>query len=138
MLRRTGFGRLLYASGDNPVAVRLSGVRLWQVHIAVYALAGVLAAVGGIMLLGRTGAVDLSLAVNFLLPSVAAAVIGGTSIFGGIGTYSGTILGALILSVLGSMLTFLQVGQAVQNIVYGAIVLGLSWLYARTTGATSQ
>ena len=138
MLRRSGFGRLLYASGDNPVAVRLSGVRLWQVHIAVYALAGVLAGIGGIMLLGRTGAVDLSLAVNFLLPSVAAAVIGGTSIFGGVGTYSGTVMGALILSVLGSLLSFLQVGQAVQNIVYGAIVLGLSWLYARTTGVGSQ
>jgi len=135
MLRRTGFGRLLYASGDNPVAVRLSGVRLWQVHISVYALAGVFAAIGGMMLVGRTGAVDLSLAVNFLLPSVAAAVIGGTSIFGGIGTYSGTIMGALILSVLNSLLGFLQVGQAVQNIAYGAIVLGLSWLYASTTGA---
>ena len=134
LLRRTGFGRLLYAAGDNPLGVRLSGVRLWRVHLAVYALAGVLAAVAGIMLLGRIGAVDLSLAVNFLLPSVAAAVIGGTSIFGGVGSYSGTILGALILSVLGSLLGFLQTGQGVQNIVYGAIVLGLSTLYARTTG----
>jgi ribose transport system permease protein len=138
MLRRSGFGRLLYAAGDNPVAVRLSGVRLWQVHIAVYALAGVLAGVAGMMLVGRTGAVDLSLAANFLLPSVAAAVIGGTSIFGGIGTYSGTIMGALILSVLNSLLGFLQVGQAVQNIAYGAIVLGLSWIYAKTTGIGSQ
>lgn len=138
MLRRTGFGRLLYASGDNPVAVRLSGVRLWQVHISVYALAGLLAAVGGVMLLGRTGAVDLRLAANFLLPSVAAAVIGGTSIFGGIGTYSGTIMGALILSVLGSLLSFLQVGQGTQNVVYGAIVLGLSWLYSKTAGLGDQ
>jgi ribose transport system permease protein len=138
MLRRSGFGRLLYAVGDNPVAVRLSGVRLYQVLIGAYALAGVLAAIGGIMLVGRTGAVDLSLAVNFVLPSVAAAVIGGTSIFGGIGTYSGTIMGALILSVLGSLLSFLQVGQAVQNIVYGGIVLGLSWLYAKTTGLGEQ
>ncbi len=138
MLRRTGFGRLLYASGDNPVAVRLSGVRLWQVHIAVYTIAGMLSGFAGIMLVGRTGAVDLSLAANDLLPSVAAAVIGGTSIFGGIGTYSGTIVGALILSVMGSMLGFLQTGQAVQFIVYGAIVLGLSWLYAKTTGAGDQ
>lgn len=137
-LRRTGFGRLLYASGDNPIAVRLSGVRLWQVHVAVYALAGVLAGVAGMMLVGRTGAVDLSLAANDLLPSVAAAVIGGTSIFGGTGTYSGTIMGALILSVLGSLLSFLQTGQAVQNVIFGAIVLGLSWLYARTTRAGQQ
>ncbi len=136
MLRGTGFGRLLYAAGDNPIGVRLSGVRLWQVHISVYTLAGLLAAVGGILLAGRTGAVDLALATGLLLPSVAAAVIGGTSIFGGIGSYSGTILGALILSVLGSLLTFLQVGQAVQQVVYGSIVLGLSWFYARVTGST--
>ena len=138
MLRRTGFGRLLYATGDNPVGVRLSGVRVWQVHLVVYTLAGILAGIGGIMLLGRVGAVDLRLAFNFLLPSVAAAVIGGTSIFGGVGTYSGTIMGALILSVVQSMLLFLQTGQAVQNIVYGGIVLGLSWLYATTTGASDR
>jgi ribose transport system permease protein len=103
--------------------------------LAVYTIAGVFAAIAGILLAGRTGAVDLQLAANFLLPSVAAVVIGGTSIFGGVGTYSGTILGALILSVLNSMLTFLNAGQAVQQVVYGSIVLGLSWVYARVTGA---
>ena len=134
-LRRTGLGRLLYAVGDNPVAVRLAGVRIWQVQIAAYTLAGLLSALAGILLAGRTGAVDLQLAVNFLLPSVAAAVIGGTSIFGGIGTYSGTILGALILGVLQSMLTFLGVGQAIQQMLYGSIVIGLSWLYTRIAAA---
>jgi ribose transport system permease protein len=79
--------------------------------------------------------VDLRLAQNFLLPSVAAAVIGGTSIFGGVGTYSGTILGALILSVLNAMLTFLDAGQAVKQVVYGLIVLALAWLYAAVTRA---
>jgi len=133
-LRRTGLGRLLYAVGDNPVAVRLAGIRIWQVHIAAYAIAGLLAALAGILLAGRTGAVDLQLAVNFLLPSVAAAVIGGTSIFGGVGTYGGTIFGALILGVLTTMLTFLDAGQAIQQVVYGVIVLGLAWLYARVTG----
>jgi ribose transport system permease protein len=133
MLRRTGLGRITYAVGDNPVAARLSGVRIWQVHLALYTLAGVLAALAGILLAGRTGAVDLQLASTFLLPSVAAAVIGGTSIFGGVGSYSGTILGALILSVLNSMLTFLNVGQAIQQVVYGLIVLLLAWLYAKVT-----
>jgi ribose transport system permease protein len=133
-LRRTGLGRLLYAVGDNPIAVRLAGVRIWQVQIAAYILAGLLAALAGILLAGRTGAVDLQLAVSFVLPSVAAAVIGGTSIFGGVGSYSGTILGALILGVLATMLTFLNAGQAIQQIVYGLIVLGLAWLYARVTG----
>ena len=130
MLRRTGFGRMLYALGDNPVATRLSGARSWQVLLLAYALSGFLAAIAGILLAGRIGNVDLSLAGFLLLPSVAAAVIGGTSIFGGSGTYTGTILGALILGVLQSMLTFLGAGVAVQQIVYGSIVVALAWLYA--------
>ncbi len=133
LLRRTGWGRLLYAIGDNEVAVRLAGVRVWQVRITAYIVAGVLGSISGILLGGRTGAVDLQLANAFLLPSVAAAVIGGTSIFGGVGGYTGTILGALILSVLNSMLTFLNVGQAIQQVVYGTIVLALAWGYAGLT-----
>lgn len=133
MLRRSGWGRLLYAIGDNETAVRLAGVRVWLVRITAYTVAGALGSVAGILLAGRTGAVDLQLATAFLLPSVAAAVIGGTSIFGGVGGYAGTILGALILSVLNSMLTFLNAGQAVQQMVYGAIVLALAWGYAGLT-----
>jgi ribose transport system permease protein len=133
LLRRSGWGRLLYAVGDNEVAVRLAGVRVWQVRIATYMIAGLLGAIGGILLGGRNGSVDLQLANAFLLPSIAAVVIGGTSIFGGMGGYSGTILGALILSVLNSMLTFLNVGQAIQQVVYGAIVLALAWGYAGLT-----
>lgn len=133
-LRRTGLGRMLYAIGDNATAARLAGVRSWQVLIAVYAIAGLLAALGGILIAGQAGAVDLQLAQSFLLPSVAAAVIGGTSIFGGVGSYQGTILGALILSVLDRMLTYLNAGVAVQQVVYGLIVLGLAWLYAAVSG----
>ena len=131
MLRRSGFGRNLYAIGDNGIAARLSGMRAWQVLIVVYIIAGVFGAIAGLLLGGRVGAVDLQLAGAFLLPSVAAAVIGGTSIFGGVGTYTGTILGALILGVLQSLLTFLGAGQAIQQMLYGAIIIGLSWLYTR-------
>lgn len=134
-LRKSGLGRMIYAVGDNPTAARLAGVRSWQVLLAAYMISGLFAALGGILLAGQSGAVDLRLAQNFLLPSVAAAVIGGTSIFGGVGTYSGTIFGALILSVLNSMLTFLDAGQAVKQVVYGMIVLGLAWLYAAVTRA---
>ncbi|MFM7172601.1 MAG: ABC transporter permease [Caldilinea sp.] len=130
LFRRSGWGRLLYAIGDNERAVRLAGVRVWQVRLSAYMLSGMLAAIAGMLLGGRTGAVDLQLAGAFLLPSVAAAVIGGTSIFGGVGGYTGTILGALILSVLNSLLTFLNVGQAIQQMVYGSIVLALAWGYA--------
>lgn len=136
LLKRTGWGRLLYAIGDNEVAVRFAGVRVWQVRITAYTVAGVLGSISGMLLAGRTGAVDLQLANAFLLPSIAAVVIGGTSIFGGMGGYTGTILGALILSVLNSMLTFLNVGQAIQQIVYGTIVLALAWGYASLTRKT--
>lgn len=135
MLKRSGFGRNLYALGDNLTASRLSGIRPWQVLLAAYAIAGLLGAIAGILLGGRVGAVDLQLAGSFMLPSVAAAVIGGTSIFGGVGTYTGTILGALILGVLQSLLTFLGAGQAIQWMLYGSIVIGLSWLYARVAAA---
>jgi len=130
-LRRTGFGRNLYALGDNLIAARLSGVRAWQVLVVAYAISGLLGAVAGILMGGRIGSVDLQLAGFLLLPSVAASVIGGTSIFGGVGTYTGTILGALILGVLQSLLTFLGAGQAVQQVLYGSIIVGLSWMYSK-------
>lgn len=136
-LTRTGLGRMVYAIGDNPIAARLAGVREWQVLVVVYAISGFLAALAGMLIAGQVGAVDLRLAQEFLLPSVAAAVIGGTSLFGGVGSYPGTLVGALILSVLSTMLTFLNATQAVKQVVFGMIVLALAWAYAaaqRRTG----
>ena len=134
-LRYSGFGRMIYAVGDNPVACRLAGIRSWQVLLAVYALCGLLSAGAGILLVGFNDAADLGIATPFLLPSVAAVVIGGTSIFGGVGGYAGTIVGALILTVLDSLLTILNASQAVRQILYGAIVLALAAIYARAAAA---
>ncbi len=106
-LRRTGYGRLLYAIGDNPVAARLSGARAWQVLIVLYVISALLAGVGGLLLSGLTNTASVSLADSLVLPSVAAAVIGGTSILGGRGGYGGTLVGALILTVLTALLTAL-------------------------------
>jgi ribose transport system permease protein len=131
MLRSSGFGRMIYAVGDNPVACRLAGVRVWQVQLAVYTLCGLLSALAGILLAGLNNASDLALANDLLLPTVAAVVIGGTSIFGGVGGYVGTALGALILTVLDNLLTLTNSSQAVRQIIYGAIILALAWLYAR-------
>jgi ribose transport system permease protein len=134
-LRYSGFGRMIYAVGDNPVATRLAGVRNWQVLLAVYALCGLLSAAAGILLVGFNNAADLGIAAPFLLPSVAAVVIGGTSIFGGIGGYAGTILGALILTVLDSLLTILDATQAVRQMLYGLIILALAAIYARAASS---
>ena len=134
-LRYSGFGRMVYAVGDNPVACRLAGVRVWQVLIATYAAAGVLSALAGILLVGLTNAADLGLAIPFLLPSIAAVVVGGTSIFGGTGGYGGTIFGVLILTVLDTLLNLLQASQSLKQILYGAIIIGLASLYARTSSS---
>jgi ribose transport system permease protein len=132
-LRYSGYGRMLYAVGDNPLACRLAGVRIWQVLLVVYVLCAILAAIGGVLYVGLTNAADLQLATPYLLPSVAAVVIGGTSIFGGVGGYSGTIMGAIILVVLDSLLTLLDASQAFKQILYGLIILALAWLYATST-----
>lgn len=132
-LRRSGFGRVIYAVGDNRVACELAGVRVWPVLVAAYALCGVLAAIAGIILVGGTNASNLSLADSYLLPSVAAVIIGGTSIFGGRGGYSGSIVGALILTVLTSLLTLLDVIEPVKQILYGSIILAMAAAYARLT-----
>jgi ribose transport system permease protein len=132
-LRYSGYGRMLYAVGDNKLACRLAGVRVWQVLLVVYVLCAILAAIGGVLYVGLTNAADLQLATPYLLPSVAAVVIGGTSIFGGVGGYAGTIMGAIILVVLDSLLTLLDASQAFKQILYGLIILALAWLYATST-----
>ena len=132
-LRSTGFGRLLYAIGSNQRAAKLSGVRNWQVLMALYLLAGIIAGITGLVYVGMIRAPSLSLANPLLLPSVAAAVIGGTSIFGGRGTYLGAIIGALILTVLGTMLTLLQMPEGARRVLYGLIILAVTALYVRFT-----
>ena len=132
-LRRTGFGRLLYALGENEDAARLAGMRAWQVIIALYMLSGLLAGITGLIYVGLIKAPSLSLAVPLLLPSVAAAVIGGTSIFGGRGTYSGTVVGALILTVLTTMLTVMRMPEGSRRIMFGVIILAVTAVYVRIT-----
>jgi ribose transport system permease protein len=133
MQTRTGFGRLLYALGANENAARLSGVRSAQVFFALYVLSALIAALAGLLYVGLIKAPSLSLADPLLLPSVAAAVIGGTSIFGGRGSYAGTIVGALILGVLGTLLTLLQMPEGARRILFGLIILAVTALYLRLT-----
>ena len=133
-LRYCGFGRLLFAVGDNPIAARLSGVRAWQVLVGLYILSALLAAVAGILIAGLVKTASLALVDQYVLPSVAAAVIGGTSIMGGRGGYSGTIIGALILTVLTSLLIALQMPEAVRQILFGAIIVFVAAAYTRVTG----
>jgi len=136
LLRRTGYGRLLYAVGDNPIAARLSGARSWQVLTALYVLSAILAAIAGLLLSGLTNTASVSLADSSVLPSVAAAVIGGTSILGGRGGYGGTIVGALILTVLSALLTVLGLPEPTRQIVFGSIIVVVAAAYNRVTAQT--
>jgi ribose transport system permease protein len=132
-LKRTGYGRLLYAIGDNPIAARLSGARAWQVLIVLYVISALLAGVAGLLLSGLTNTASVSLAESSVLPAVAAAVIGGTSIMGGRGGYGGAIVGALILTVLTALLTVLGLPEASRQIVFGAIIVVVAAAYTRVT-----
>jgi len=136
ILRRTGYGRLLYAIGDNPIAARLSGARAWQVLLTLYVLSAVLAAIAGFVLTGLTNVASVTLADSAVLPSVAAAVIGGTSIMGGRGGYGGTMVGALILTVISSLLSSLGYPEAVRQVLFGAIIVAVAAAYTRVTAET--
>lgn len=133
-LRWTGLGRAIYAVGDNPLACRLAGVRVWQVLLAVYVLAGVLAAVSGMLFSATAGSVGVDSTNRYLLPSVAATVIGGTSILGGFGGYGGTIVGAIILTLLERLLLRLDTSEAFKQMLYGVIIATLAWVYVRLSG----
>ena len=134
-LNRTGYGRLLYAIGDNPVASRLSGARSWQVLTVLYVISAVLAGIAGFLLSGQTNVASVTLADTAVLPSVAAAVIGGTSILGGRGGYGGTIVGALILTVITSILSSLGYPEAVRQILFGSIIVLVAAAYTRVTAS---
>jgi ribose transport system permease protein len=133
-LRRSGYGRLLFAVGDNPVAARLAGARVWQVLVVLYVISAVLAAFAGFLVAGLIKTATIQLVEESVLPSVAAAVIGGTSIMGGRGGYSGTIVGALILVVLTTLLTVLSMPEAARQILFGLIIVAVAAVYTRVTG----
>jgi ribose transport system permease protein len=135
-LHRSGYGRLLYAVGDNPIAARLSGVRAWQVLLVLYVLSALLAGIAGFLYAGLTNTASVSLVDTALLPSVAAAVIGGTSILGGRGGFGGTILGALILTVVISLLSSLGLPEALRQVLFGSIIIVVAAAYTRVTGET--
>ena len=99
VLNRTAFGRHVYATGDDPDAARLAGIHTDRTLIAVYALAGLICAIAGWVLIGRIGAVSPPAGHTANLDSITAVVIGGTSLFGGRGSIVGTLVGALIVGV---------------------------------------
>lgn len=123
MLNNTRFGRHIYAVGGNEQAALISGLNVKWIKIGVYTIAGVLSGLAGLVLSSRIGSGQPGLAVGIELDAIAAAVIGGTSLSGGIGTIWGTIIGALIIGVLNNGLDLLNVSAYWQTIVKGSIIV---------------
>jgi inositol transport system permease protein len=123
MLNNTRFGRHIYAIGGNEQAALISGLNVGRIKIGVYSIAGLLAGLAGLVLSSRIGSGQAGLAVGYELDAIASAVIGGTSLSGGIGTIWGTIIGALIIGVLNNGLDLLNVSAYWQTIVKGSIIV---------------
>ena len=131
LLERTTFGRNLFAIGVNRITSKLSGVHVNVMNLLTYALAGALAGFGGFLLVGNTGVVHLQLGQPFLFPSIAAVAVGGTLLSGGKGSYWGTMAGAIVLTLITSLLTTMQMPESVRRMVLGATLLILISIYGR-------
>ena len=133
LLARTVFGRYVYASGGNREAARLSGVPVGLVRSATYTLSGLAAGLAGVLSASRigTGQADANNGVNIEFQAVAAIVVGGTSIWGGEGAIWRTVVGVLLLGVIGNGFTLLSIDPVYQNIVYGGIILIAAGIDAR-------
>jgi len=134
LLERTTFGKKLFAIGTNRTTSRLSGVNVTGMVLLTYALAGMLSGLGGFLVLGNTGVVFINIGNPFLFPSIAAVAVGGTLLSGGKGSYFGTMAGALVLTLITSLLTTMQMPDSVRRMVLGATLLILISIYGRQRG----
>ncbi|MCX5519761.1 ABC transporter permease [Kaistia defluvii] len=137
VLRYHRLGRALYAIGGNPEAARAAGIRVERITTGVYVLAGMLAAVGGLVITGYVGAISANQGNGMIFTVFAAAVIGGISLDGGRGTMFGALTGVLLLGVVQNLLTLAQVPSFWIQAIYGAIILG-ALMIARMASGKAQ
>jgi ribose transport system permease protein len=130
ILRRTSYGRRIFAVGSNPEAARLNGLPVNLIKISVYVLSSILAVISGVILTGYVGYVDRFIATGLDLDSIAAAVVGGTSFFGGKAKLIGTIAGVLIIQILSTMVVLIGLDIETQFIIKGLIILAAVSLYS--------
>lgn len=132
MLRRTPFGRYIYAIGNSEGSVYLSGINTRLVLIGAFIISGVGNCLGGVLLAGYAGQAYQSMGDPYLLPAIAAVVLGGTNVLGGSGTYLGTVAGVLLITLLGSMLSVMQIAEAGRQIAYGVAIVVMLLAYGRS------
>jgi ribose transport system permease protein len=131
MLTRTVFGHRIYAIGSNEQAAYMAGVPVKRVRIALFMLSGVFAGIAGVCLLGYSGSSFANVGEQYMLPSIIAVVFGGTPLSGGKGGYTGTMAGAVLLVILQSILTTVNIDESGRQMVFGATLLLLMLFYGR-------
>jgi len=131
VLTRTGFGRAVYGIGNRERAAYLSGIDTRRVVMIAFAVSGGLSAFGGVLLAGYASKAAQSMGDAYLLPSIAAVVLGGTSILGGRGSYLGTVAGVILITLLQSILSVMQMPEAGRQIIYGVVIVTMLLLYGR-------
>jgi len=131
LLTRTTFGRSVYAIGNRERAAYLSGVDTRRIVLIAFAIAGGLSAFGGVLLAGYASKAAQSMGDAYLLPAIAAVVLGGTSILGGRGSYLGTVAGVILITLLQSILSVMQMPEAGRQIIYGVVIVSMLLLYGR-------
>jgi ribose transport system permease protein len=138
ILKRTTFGRSIYAIGGNPEAARLAGINVDRVTIYIYVIAGTLASISGVLFASITGAGLPNGAAGYSLQIIAAVILGGTALSGGIGTIQGTLIGVLIVGVMNNGLALLNIPTFWQKIIMGSVLI-LAVLFERISiNKTSQ
>ena len=131
LLSRTTFGRAIYGIGNRERAAYLSGIQTQRVVLVTFAIAGGLSAFGGILLAGYASKAAQAMGDAYLLPSIAAVVLGGASILGGRGKYIGTVAGVILITLLQSILSVIQMEETGRQIIYGAVIIAMLLLYGR-------
>lgn len=131
LLGRTVFGHRIYAIGSNEQAALMAGVPVRTVRVALFVLSGVFAAIAGVCLLGYSGTSFANVGEQYMLPSIIAVVFGGTPLSGGKGGYTGTMAGAVLLVILQSILTTVNIDESGRQMVFGATLLVLMLFYGR-------
>lgn len=131
MLGRTVFGHRIYAVGSNEQAAYMAGVPVKTIRVALFMLSGIFAAIAGMCLIGYSGSSFANVGEQYMLPSIIAVVLGGTSLAGGKGGYTGTMAGAVMLTVLQSILTTVNIDESGRQMIFGAVLLLLMLFYGR-------
>lgn len=131
MLRRTVLGRSIYAIGNSEAAAYLSGIPERRVIIASFLISGLCTGITGVLLAGYAGKAAQGMGDPYLLPSIAAVVLGGTNVMGGRGTALGTVAGVLLITLLTSMLVVVQIPEGGRQVAYFFVVIGMLLLYGR-------